>query len=87
MISKEERRANLMRASAMTRVQDAQIQNSLNGMSDEEVQNFVDSNPDVAEMLTVGADTDNSGIIINYANQPNKQEKISIDLPWEETSL
>ena len=83
MISKEERRANLMRASAMTRVQDAQIQNSLNGMSDEEIQNFVDSNPDVAEMLTVGADTDNSGIIINYANQPNKQEEISINLPWE----
>ena len=82
MISKEERRANLMRASAMTRVQDAQIQNSLNGMSDEEVQNFVDSNPDVAEMLTVGADTDNSGNIINYDNQPNKQDAIYINLTW-----
>lgn len=85
MLSKEERMANLRRASAMTRVQDAQIQNTLAGMSDEQVECFIDQNPEVAEMLSVNADKDNSGIVINYANQPNNssQQDISISPPWE----
>jgi hypothetical protein len=84
LLSKEERMANLKRASAMTRVQDNQIQNTLNGMSNEEVENFISNNPEYAEMLSVSADSDNSGIVINYANQPNNQhEAISISPPWE----
>lgn len=83
MLSKEERKANLRRASAMTRIQDEQIQNTLSGMSDEQVECFIDKNPDVAEMLSIGADSDNSGIVVNYANQPNNQQEISISPPWE----
>lgn len=83
MLSKEERMANLRRASAMTRMQDAQIQNTLSGMSNEQVEGFVDQNPDVAEMLSISADSDNSGIVVNYANQPNNQQEISISPPWE----
>lgn len=83
MLSKEERKANLRRASAMTRIQDAQIQNTLSGMSNEQVECFIDQNPDVAEMLSIGADSDNSGIVVNYANQPNNQQEISISPPWE----
>ena len=83
MLSKEERMANLRRASAMTRMQDAQIQNTLSGMSNEQVECFIDQNPDVAEMLSISADSDNSGIVVNYANQPNNQQEISISPPWE----
>ena len=83
MLSKEERMANLRRASAMTRMQDAQIQNTLSGMSNEQVEGFIDQNPDVAEMLSISADSDNSGIVVNYANQPNNQQEISISPPWE----
>lgn len=83
MLSKEERMANLRRASAMTRMQDAQIQNTLSGMSNEQVECFIDQNPDVAEMLSISADNDNSGIVVNYANQPNNQQEISISPPWE----
>lgn len=83
MLSKEERMANLRRASAMTRMQDAQIQNTLSGMNDEQVECFIDQNPDVAEMLSISADSDNSGIVVNYANQPNNQQEISISPPWE----
>lgn len=83
MLSKEERMVNLRRASAMTRIQDAQIQNTLSGMSNEQVEYFIDQNPDVAEMLSIGADSDNSGIVVNYANQPNNQQEISISPPWE----
>lgn len=83
MLSKEERMANLRRASAMTRMQDAQIQNTLSGMTNEQVECFIDQNPDVAEMLSIGADSDNSGIVVNYANQPNNQQEISISPPWE----
>lgn len=83
MVSKEERMANLRRASAMTRMQDAQIQNTLSGMSNEQVECFIDQNPDVAEMLSISADSDNSGIVVNYANQPNNQQEISISPPWE----
>lgn len=75
--------ANLRRASAMTRMQDAQIQNTLSGMSNEQVECFIDQNPDVAEMLSISADSDNSGIVVNYANQPNNQQEISISPPWE----
>lgn len=80
---KEERLANLKRASAMTRVQDNQIQNTLAGMSNEEVENFISMNPDIADMLTVDADSNNQGIVVNYANQPNNQQEISINPPWE----
>lgn len=83
MLSKEERMANLRRASAMTRMQDAQIQNTLSGMSNEQVECFIDQNPDVAEMLSISADSDNSGIVVNYTNQPNNQQEISISPPWE----
>lgn len=83
MLSKEERMANLRRASAITRMQDAQIQNTLSGMSNEQVECFIDKNPDVAEMLSISADSDNSGIVVNYANQPNNQQEISISPPWE----
>ena len=83
MLTKEERMANLRRASAMTRMQDAQIQNALSGMTNEQVECFIDQNPDVAEMLSIGADSDNSGIVVNYANQPNNQQEISISPPWE----
>lgn len=83
MLTKEERMANLRRASAMTRMQDAQIQNTLSGMTNEQVECFIDQNPDVAEMLSIGADSDNSGIVVNYANQPNNQQEISISPPWE----
>ena len=83
MLSKEERMANLRRASAMTRMQDAQIQNTLSGMSNEQVEGFIDQNPDVVEMLSISADSDNSGIVVNYANQPNNQQEISISPPWE----
>lgn len=83
MSFKDERKANLLRASAMTRVQDAQIQNALSGMSNEEVENFIGMNPDVAEMLAVGADNSNNDIVVNYSTQPDKQQNITIDLPWE----
>lgn len=84
MLSKEERMANLKRASAMSRVQDSQIQNMLNNMDDNEVNNFIDANPEVADMLAVGADSDNSGIIVNYKDMPNNQhEDIDCTPPWE----
>lgn len=83
MLSKEERMANLRRASAMTRIQDTQIQNTLSGMNDEQIECFIDQNPDVEEMLSISADSDNIGIVVNYSNQPNNQQEISISPPWE----
>ena len=84
MSKRDERRANLMRASAMTRVQAAQIDSALAGMSNEQLEAFIDNNPEVQDMLTISADTDNSGIVINYAGQPNNQhEEISVSPPWE----
>lgn len=85
MLSKEDRIANLKRASAMTRVQDAQIQNALNGMSNEQVEMFIDNNPEVAEMLAVGSEQSNPGIVVNYKSQPKhqKEKDISISPPWE----
>lgn len=83
MLSKDQRMENLRRASAMTRIQDAQIQSTLSGMSNEQVDNFIEQNPEVQEMLSIGADSDNSGIVVNYKNQPNNQQDISISPPWE----
>ena len=44
MLSKDQRMENLRRASAMTRIQDAQIQSTLSGMSNEQVDNFIEQN-------------------------------------------
>ena len=79
----EERRAKLLQASQAVRVQDAQIQSHLDNMSDEEINNFVEQNPEVEEMLSIGADQDNPRIVVDYDNQPNKQQEISIAPPWE----
>ena len=79
----EERRAKLLQASQAVRVQDAQIQSHLDNMSDEEINNFVEQNPEVEEMLSIGADQDNPRIVVDYDNQPNNQQEISIAPPWE----
>lgn len=80
----DERKLNTLRASQVTRLQDAQIQQTLNGMSNEEIENMLDSNPDLVDFMSVGADTNNDGIVVNYSNQPDKQkEDISIIPPWE----
>ena len=83
MSTKEERLANLRRASAMTRQQDNLIQSQLYSMDDEELNNFVNNDESLKDMLTIGADEDNK-VIINYANQPqNDVEEISYTAPWE----
>lgn len=80
----EEKMENLRRASQMARTQMQTIDAQLNGMSNEEIENFIDSNPEVAEFLSVGADSDNSGIVVNYANQPqNQNDTITFQPPWE----
>lgn len=79
-----ERIANLMRAAAVTKMQDAQIQSALSSMNNEEVECYIDQNPEVAEMLCIGADSNTNGVVVDYANQPNNQQSpISICPPWE----
>lgn len=83
-LSKERRTENLMRAANMARIQAQQIDQQLNSMSNEELENLISQNPEYEEFLTVGADSDNSGIVVNYEAQPNnQQEQISISPPWE----
>lgn len=85
MLSKEERRANLMRASQETRVQAAQIEDTISNMSNEEIEAFIDQNPEVEDMLCVSADKDNRGIFVNYAEMENNklEKEISFNPPWE----
>lgn len=68
----------------MARIQAQQIDQKLNSMSNEELENFIAQNPEYEEFLTVGADSGNNEIVVNYESQPNnQQEPISISPPWE----
>lgn len=78
----EERIRKLQEAAQANRMQATMIDNQLNGMSNEEVENFIDQNPEFAEFLSVSADNDNSGIVVNYANQP-QNDSITFQPPWE----
>lgn len=78
----EERIRKLQEAAQANRMQATMIDNQLNGMSNEEVENFIDQNPEFAEFLSVSADNDNSGIVVNYANQP-QNDSITFHPPWE----
>ena len=83
-LSKEERKANLFRSSQVYRAQAEQMDTMLNGMSDEEVNNMIDADPDLQNMLSIGADGCGDGIIVNLKEQPNQQhEEIGLEPPWD----
>lgn len=83
-LRKEERDAYLHRAAADTRMQAAQIDNHLNQMDNQAVLDYMNTNPDLVEFNEgiVVDDTPNT-IVVNYANQPNNTQEISISPPWE----
>ena len=74
-LSKERRKENLMRAANMARIQAQQIDKQLNSMSNEELENLISQNPEYEEFLTVGADSDNSGVVVNYEAQTNNLQE------------
>jgi hypothetical protein len=76
---------NLRRASAMTRQQQTAIMNRLNAMNNEEVNNLLSENEELRDFVSIDADSDNSGIVVNYANQPQNgnNNQISFQAPWE----
>ena len=76
------RMINLKRAAAVTDLQRQAIQAQLRQMPDDMVMSMIDENDDLREMLTVDANNDNGGIVVNYANQPQNQT-ISFQPPWE----
>ena len=78
------RMENLRRAAQVTELQRQAIQTQLQQMPDDAVMSMIDENDDLREMLTVSADSGNSGIVVNYANQPqNSNQTISFQAPWE----
>ena len=76
------RMENLRRAAAVTDLQRQAIQAQLRQMPDDMVMSMINENDDLREMLTIDANNDNGGIVVNYANQPQNQA-ISFQPPWE----
>ena len=64
------RMENLRRAAGVTRQQSQAIMNQLNSMNDEEVNLLLSENEELRDFISVDADKDNSGIVVNYTNQP-----------------
>lgn len=75
---------NLRRASSVARQQGQAIMNRLNSMNDEEVNALLNESEELRDFISVDADKDNRGIVVNYANQPqNDNSQISFQAPWE----
>lgn len=85
LFNKDERKAKLRQASHQARIQDAQIQNTLSNMSNDDVENFISMNPEIADMLAIGSEDSNNNVVINYADLPNNQhqEEITFTPPWD----
>ena len=79
------RMENLRRAAGVTRQQSQAIMNQLNSMNDEEVNLLLSENEELRDFISVDADKDNSGIVVNYANQPQNgnTNQITFQAPWE----
>lgn len=78
------RMENLRRASQITMAQKETIQKELDKLSDEELNLMLDQDENLRDFISVGADQDNSGIVVNYANQPQNQQ-ISFQPSWNGT--
>lgn len=77
------RMAGLRNAANEAKAQGAAIQEMLKQYSDEEIERELDRNESLREFLSIDADKDNSGIIVNYANQPqNGQQSFSFSPTW-----
>lgn len=75
---------NLRRASSVARQQGQAIMNRLNSMNDDEVNALLNESEELRDFISVDADKDNRGIVVNYANQPqNNNSQISFQAPWE----
>lgn len=85
MEANDPRMENLRRASAVTRQQSQAIMNQLNSMNDEEVNMLLSENEELRDFISVDADKDNSGIVVNYANQlqNGNTNQITFQAPWE----
>ena len=79
------RMENLRRAAGITRQQSQAIMNQLNSMNDEEVNLLLSENEELRDFISVDADKDNSGIVVNYTNQPQNgnTNQITFQAPWE----
>lgn len=77
--------ANLRRAAGITRQQGNAIMSQLDQMTDEQVNSMLDQNDDLRDFISIGADGNNGGYVVNYAEQPQnkKEETISFQAPWE----
>lgn len=79
------RMQNLRRAAGVTRQQSQAIMNQLNFMNDEEVNMLLSQDEELRDFISVDADKDNHGIVVNYANQPQNgnTNQITFKAPWE----
>lgn len=85
MMDMNQKMENLRRASALARQQGAAISSALSRMSDDDINLMLDQNEELRDFISVGADNDNSNVVVNYANQPQNQKSttISFQAPWE----
>lgn len=79
------RMQNLRRAAGVTKQQSQAIMNQLNSMNDEEVNMLLSQDEELRDFISVDADKDNRGIVVNYANQPQNgnTNQITFKAPWE----
>lgn len=83
MNTNDPRYIRLAQTAVMTKKQQETMMRELDKMDDEQLNALLSEDEGLREMLSIDADSDNSNITINYANQPNNNGNISFQPPWE----
>lgn len=83
MSPNDPRMVALRNAANVTRQQSAMIEEKLKQYSDEELERELDRDESLREFLTIDADKNNNGILVNYTNQPNNgQQEFGFNPTW-----